>query len=56
MIPYLKSHSKALGFFSKQMEIDLSNEVLNIDFSQGVAKISEVKVGVQKKISAISLV
>ena len=26
-------------------EIDLSNEVLNIDFDQEIAKISEVKVG-----------
>ena len=34
-------------------EVDLSNEVLNIDFSQGTAKISEVKVGL-KKISANS--
>ena len=25
--------------------VDLSNEVLNIDFGQGVTKISEVKVG-----------
>ena len=30
-------------------EIDLSNEVLNIDFGQGAAKISEVKVGGRKK-------
>ena len=30
-------------------EVDLSNEVLNIDFDQGTAKISEVKVGLQKK-------
>ena len=28
----------------KKYEIDLSNEVLNIDFGQGVAKILEVKV------------
>ena len=28
---------------------DLSIEVLNIDFGQGAAKISEVKVGVRKK-------
>ena len=33
-------------------EIDLSYEVLNIDFGQGAAKISEVKVGDKKKISA----
>ena len=31
---------------SNRYEIDLSNEVLNIDFGQGAAKISEVKVGV----------
>ena len=30
--------------------MDLLNEVLNIDFSQGAAKISEVKVGGQKNI------
>ena len=30
-------------------EIDLSNDVLNIDFGLGDAKISEVKVGVGKK-------
>ena len=35
-------------------QIDLSNEVLNINFGQGAAKISEVKVGGQKKISADS--
>ena len=29
--------------------MDLSNEVLNIDFGQGAAKIPEVKVGVWKK-------
>ena len=28
--------------------MDLSNEVLNIDFDQGAAKISEVKVGGRK--------
>ena len=27
-------------------EVDLSNELPNIDFGQGAAKISEVKVGV----------
>ena len=26
-------------------EVDLSNEILNIDFGQGAVKISEVKVG-----------
>ena len=30
-------------------EIDLLNEVLNVDFGQGAAKILEVKVGVRKK-------
>ena len=29
--------------------MDLLNEVLNIDFGQGAAKISEVKVGGRKK-------
>ena len=29
--------------------MDLSNEVLNIDFGQGAAKLSEVKVGGRKK-------
>ena len=37
-------------------EIDLSNEVLNIDFGQGAAKIPKVKVGVWKKYLPISLV
>ena len=32
--------------------MDLSNEVLKIDFDQGAAKILEVKFGVRKKISA----
>ena len=30
-------------------EIDLSNEILNINFGQGAAKISEVKVRGRKK-------
>ena len=30
-------------------EVDLSNEALNVDFGQRTAKISEVKVGGQKK-------
>ena len=30
-------------------EVDLSNELLNLDFGQGAAKISGVKVGVRKK-------
>ena len=35
-----------LGFLvPNRFEIDLSNEVLNIDFGQGAAKISMVKVG-----------
>ena len=38
MITYLKSHSN-------KYEIDLSMEVLNIDFGQEAAQISEVKVG-----------
>ena len=29
--------------------MDLLNEVLNIDFGQGAAKILEVKIGVRKK-------
>ena len=29
-------------------EIDISNQVVNIDFGQGAAKVSEVKVGGQK--------
>ena len=36
-------------WFPNRYEIDLSNEVLNIDFVQGAAKIPEVKVGVWKK-------
>ena len=35
-------------------EIDLLNEVLNIDFGQEAAKISEVKVGGQKRYLPIS--
>ena len=46
---YVKSHLKALGFPSpNRYEIDLSNEVLNIDFGQGAAEIPEIKVGGQK--------
>ena len=37
------------------MNLDLPNEVLNIDFGQGAAKISEVKVGGRKKISVDSV-
>ena len=43
--PHVKSF-KRFGLYSpNRSEIDLSNEVLNIDFGQGAAKISEVKVG-----------
>ena len=35
-------------------EVDLSNEILNIDFGQGAAKILEVKIGSQKKVPADS--
>ena len=46
---------KRLGLLSlNRCEIDLSNEVLNIDFGQGAAKISEVKFGGQKKFLPIS--
>ena len=34
--------------------MDLSKEVLNIDFGRGAAKVSEVKVGGQKKYLPIS--
>ena len=44
-----------MGFLSpNRYEIDLSNEVLNIDFGQGAAKISEVKLGGRKKHLPIS--
>ena len=33
----------------EKYEINLSNEVLNIDFGKGAAKISEFKVGGKKK-------
>ena len=56
-ITYLKSHSKTLAFnLQRRYEIELSYEVLNIDFGQGAAKMSEVKVGGQKKFLPISLV
>ena len=45
-----------LGLLALNNEIDLSNEVLNIDFGQGAAKISEVKVGGKKKYLLIGLV
>ena len=41
---------KSFGLLSpKRYEIDPSNEVINIAFGQGAAKISEHKVGGQKK-------
>ena len=41
---------KSLGLWSpNRYELDLLNEVLNIDFGLEAAKISEVKVGGQKK-------
>ena len=49
---YLKSHVTAMDFYLQTnmlWNMDLSIEVLNIDFGQGAAKISEVKVGVGKK-------
>ena len=39
----------ALDFSLETHVLDLSNEVVNIDFGQGSAKISEVKVEDQKK-------
>ena len=41
---------KPWPLFPKRYEIDLLFEVLNIDFGQGAAKVSEVKVGGQKNI------
>ena len=39
-----------LGFLAlSRYVMDLSNEVLKIDFGPGVAKVSEVKVGGQQK-------
>ena len=41
---------KSLGLWSpNKHKVDLSYEALNIDFGQEAAKISEVKVGGQKK-------
>ena len=41
----------ALGLLApNRYELDLSNEVLNIHFGQGTAKISEVKVGGYEKL------
>ena len=45
----------SIGLWSpNRYEMDLSNEALNIDFDQGAAKISVVKVGGRKKKSACS--
>ena len=42
----------SLGILAlNRYELDLSNEVLNIHFSQGASKISEVKFGSRKKIA-----
>ena len=35
--------------YPNSCKLDLSNEILNIDFGLGAAKIPEVKVGVRKK-------
>ena len=44
-ITYLRSHSKAFAFsLQNRYEIDLLYEVLNINFGQGAAKISEVEI------------
>ena len=41
---------RGLGLLApNRYEVDLSNEILNIDFDEGAAKISKVKVGGQKK-------
>ena len=50
---YVRSKSfKSFGLESpNRYEVDLLNEVQKMDFGQGAAKISEVKVGGQKKIS-----
>ena len=49
-ITHIKSHSKALSFGFLTYEMDLSNELLNIDFYWGAAKMSQVKVWVRKNI------
>ena len=42
--------SQCLGLLaSNRYEVDLSNEVLNIDFGEGTAKILEVKVSGREK-------
>ena len=46
----MRMSCKSLGLWSpSRYEIDLSNEVLNIDFGEGAAMIPEVKVRVWKK-------
>ena len=55
-ITYVKSFKNFWLWPPNRYEIDLSNEVLNIDFDQEVAKIPEVKVGLQKKYLPIGLV
>ena len=47
-IPEKSSHSLGL-LSSNRYAMDLSNEILTIDFDQWVAKISEVKLGERKK-------
>ena len=56
-ILHLKGHKYYnLGFLApNRYKIDLSNEVLNIHFDEGAAKISEVKFGDRKKICQFSL-
>ena len=51
-----KSHSKALvlGLQTDTKKIYILYEVLDIDFDQGAAKLSKVKVEDQRKISADS--
>ena len=41
----LKVIQRLVPWFPTRYEIDLTNEVLNIYFDQGAAKISEVKFG-----------
>ena len=43
-MPKNSCHNLGLQYPNRYV-IDLLNEVLNIDFGQGVAKISEVKLG-----------
>ena len=46
---YVKSYATALALSPNRYVIDLSNEVLNINFGQGAAKIPEIKVGVRSR-------